>query len=173
MKMKNGSKKTKIFICAVMMCLIFTAYAFWEDVPNLINSDEPFIDLDSIGDSIGAAKIAYEEAHPSPIPSPVPTQIPDVDDPTPTPIVEKEIQIMVGDEIISGSGEVIIMEGIRIKNPEDFKSTITKPDYEGKTFLLIDYYAESMTFKKVKSILDEIGISYKIETWDSIPTEGR
>lgn len=167
MKMKNGLRKTKIIICTVVACLMLAAYGWGETVPNLINSDEPFIELDSIGDSIGNAKTAYEKAHPTLTPTPIPDITPAVTpEPTPTeiPPSENEIKIIVGDEDLSGSGELIILEGIQVKSSEELKSIITGPDYEDKTILLIDHYAEKEAFKAVKSTLDEIGISYRTET---------
>ena len=174
MKMKNGSKKTKIIICTVVACLMLAAYGWGETVPNLINSDEPFIELDSIGDSIGNAKTAYEKAHPTLTPTPIPDITPAVTpEPTPTeiPPSENEIKIVVGDEDLAGSGEAVILEGIQIKSSEELKSIITGPDYEEKTVLLIDHYAEKEAFMVVKSTLEEIGISYRTETRDDYPTE--
>ncbi len=174
MKMKNGSKKTKIFITSVMMCLIFMAFGPLEDVPNLINSNDPFIELDSIGDAIGNAKEAYEKAHPTPIPTQIPVVTPEVTpEPTPTEIPpnENEIQLIVGDANLSGSGEVILLEGAQINSSEDLRNLITGSDYEGKTVLLIDYYAENEAFRSVKNILDETGISYRIDTREIISSE--
>ena len=165
--MKNGSKKTKIIILFMIACLVFSAYGFWEDPPSLINSDDPFIELDSIGDSIGNAKTAYEKAHPTITPTPIPDITPAVTpEPTPTEIPpnENEINLVVGDEDPAGPGEAIILEGKPIKSSEELKSVITGPDYEDKTILLIDHYAEKEAFKEVKSTLDEIGISYRTET---------
>ena len=164
--MKNGSRKTRIIICAVLICLFLSAYNILETIPNLINADDPFIDLNSIGDSIGNAKEAYEKANPTPIPTIIPEVTPEVTpEPTPTEIPpnENEIQIKVGDENLSGSGELVLLEDLQIKSSEELKSIITGPDYEGKTFLLVDCYAENMSFKTVKNILDEVGKSYRIE----------
>ena len=175
MKMKNGSKKTKIIILFMIACLVFSAYNFLEDVPNLINADDPFIELDSIGDSIGNAKTAYEKAHPTLTPTPIPDITPVVSpEPTPTEIPpnENEIKLVVGAEDPAGPGESVILEGKEIKSFEELKSIITGPDYEEKTILLIDYYAEKEAFKEVVSTLDEIGISYRTETRDNYPTEG-
>ncbi len=174
MKMKNGSKKTKIIICAFVMSLMLTAYGIGETVPNLINANDPFIDLDSIGDSIGNAKEAYEKAHPTPIPTQIPVVTPEVTpEPTPTEIPpnENEIQLIVGDANLSGSGEVILLEGAQINSSEDLRNLITGSDYEGKTVLLIDYYAENEAFRSVKNILDETGISYRIDTREIISSE--
>lgn len=175
MKMKNGSRKIKIIILFMMACLVFSAYnKLLEDIPNLQNADDPFIELDSIGDSIGNAKTAYEKAHPTLTPTPIPEITPIVTpEPTPTEIPpnENEIKIIVGDEDPAGSGESVILEGKQIKSSEELKSIITGPDYEEKTILLIDYYAEKEAFKVVKSTLDEIGIGYRIETRDNYPTE--
>ena len=174
MKMKNGSKKTKIIICAIVMSLMLTAYGIGETVPNLINANDPFIDLDSIGDSIGNAKEAYEKAHPTPIPTQIPVVTPEVTpEPTPTEIPpnENEIQLIVGDTNLSGSGEIILFEGSKIKSTEELKNLITGPDYEEKTILLIDYYAENEAFRSVIKVLDETGKSYRIDTRVTISSE--
>lgn len=175
MKMKNGLKKIKIIILFMMACLVFSAYnELLEDVPNLQNADDPFIELDSIGDSIGNAKTAYEAAHPTLTPTPTPEITPVVTpEPTPTeiPTNENEIKIIVGDENLAGSGESVILEGKKIRSLEELKSIITESDYDEKSILLIDYYAEKEALMEVKSTLDEIGISYRIETRDNYPTE--
>lgn len=174
MKMKNGSRKTKIIVCAFIMSLLLTAYGLGETVPNLINSDDPFIELDSIGDSIGNAKTAYEKEHPTLTPTPIPDITPVVTpEPTPTeiPTHENEIMIIIGDEDLVGSGESVILGGKKITSSEELKSIITEPDYDEKSILLIDYYAEKEAFEVVKSTLDEIGISYRIEIRDNYPTD--
>ena len=165
--MKNGSRKISIIIVSCLMCLFISAYIFDKDIPNLINADDPFIDLDSsIGTSIGNAQKAYEKAHPTPVPTPIPT--PEVSpEPTPTEIpTEESVKIFVGAENFSGSGELIYLEGIQMDSIESLKSSITSLDYDGKTFVLIDNYAENNTFKAVKKLLDESGISYHIEVWE-------
>ena len=164
MKMKNGSRKTKIIVCAFIMSLLLTAYGLGETVPNLINSDDPFIELDSIGDSIGNAKTAYEKEHPTLTPTPIPDITPVVTpEPTPTEIPTHEN--------LAGSGESVILGGKKITSSEKLKSIITEPDYDEKSILLIDYYAEKEAFEVVKSTLDEIGISYRIEIRDNYPTD--
>ena len=159
----------------MIICLVFSAYGPWEDKPELMNADDPFINLDSIGDSIGNAKNEYEKAHPTLMPTPTPEITPIVTpEPTPTEIPpnENEIKLIVGNENLAGSGESIILEGKQLKSSEELRSIVTGPDYEEKTILLINYYAEKEAFKMVKSTLDETGISYRTETLDDYPTAG-
>lgn len=145
-----------------------TGYGFWERIPKLINADKPFIDLSgSIGESIGNAQTAYEMAiltpaptgEPQPTLGPEPTDIPGLDNPE-----ADELRIVVGDVDLSGSGEVISIEGVKLKDSEEFKRLILSDEYEGKSYILIDFYAESSTYRNIKGFLDESGITYRIVT---------
>lgn len=171
MKMKNGLKKTRIIVCMVIMSIMLAAYGWGETVPNLINADDPFIELDSIGDSIGNAKTAYENAHPTPMPTPIPTLAPDDPTPTEVPPNEKEITIMIGDERMSGSGETITLDGVQKKSFEELRTAVAGTDHQGEKYILIDCYAENITFRTVKGILDEAGVSYVIESWNESSAE--
>ena len=169
MKMKNGSKKTKIIVI-LFMCFFCCAYAFWEDIPNLINADKPFIDLtDSIGRSIGNAEDAYREANPTPIPTPIPQPTPVITpEPTPTEIPPEEnvVKLYVGDGDISGSGESMYFDDKVIGSYEELKETILNLDLEGKVIVLIDYYAEKEAFLNVMKVLDALEADYRTETHD-------
>jgi len=166
--MKNGSnKKILIYIC-LFAFLFITGYAFWERVPKLINADKPFIDLSgSIGESVGNAQTAYEKAvltpaptgEPQLTPGPEPTDIPGPDNPE-----ENELRIMIGDVDPSGPGESISIEGIKLNSPEELKSRIMSEEYAGKSYILMDYYAESSTLKDIKGFLDGSGIAYRVVT---------
>ena len=168
--MKNGSRKTKIIITFLVICLVCCAYAFWEEIPGLINADKPFIDLtDSIGKSLGNAQEAYQKANPTPIPTPIPkpTATPA---PTPTEIPPDEviIKLTVGDESISGSGETIWFDGKMINSFENLKDIILKYDLDGKVIVLEDCYAEKTAYINVKKVLEALEIDYRTETHDGM-----
>ena len=145
------------------MALFLTAFWDW-NMPSLINADKPFIDLSgSIGESIGSANEAYEKAVLTPAPdddpvptvTPIPDDITDVTDPD-----NQELKIVAGDEDLSGSGEVIYINGEKMSLPEGF--TI-QTDLSDLKVLLIDNYAEAKTVDRLKRILEEQGISYHIQ----------
>ena len=165
--MKNGSNKKKCIIAGLLMFIFLPAFWSW-NMPNLINADKPFIDLSgSIGESIGNAQTAYEKAvltpaptgEPELTPGPEPTDIPGLDDPE-----ADELRIVIGDVELSGPGESITIEGVKVKGPEELKNLIMSGDYAGKSYILIDYYAESSTYRYIKGFLDESGITYRIVT---------
>lgn len=172
--MKSGLNKYKIIVIGFLLCLFLVGYnELIERVPELINADKPFIDLSgSIGEAIGNANKAYGEEHPTLIPTATPEPTPEITpEPTPTPvdihtIAEDEIKIVIGDEIYSGSGETVFVNDNKLHTLTDLKTTLSSMEYEGKKIILIDLYAESVTFRVVKSVLDEMGLSYQIETFD-------
>ena len=146
------------------MALFLTAFWDW-NMPSLINADKPFIDLSgSIGESIGSANEAYEKAVLTPAPdddplptvTPIPDDITDVTDPD-----NQELKIIAGDEDLSGSGEVIYINGEKMSLPEGF--TI-QTDLSDLKVLLIDNYAEAKTVARLKKILEEQGISYRVQS---------
>ena len=168
--MKNGSRKTKIIVTFLVISLLCCAYAVWEEIPDLINADKPFIDFtDSIGKSVGNAQEAYRKANPTPIPTPIPkpTATPS---PIPTEIPPNEIivKLTVGDEKKSGSGEAIWFDGKMINSFDELKNVILDCDLDGKVIVLEDYYAEKTAFINVKKVLDALEISYRTETKDGM-----
>lgn len=170
--MKSGLNKFKILVVGTMLCLFSLALYPWEKV-DLINADKPFVDLSgSIGESIGNATKAYEKAHPTLIPTTTPEPTPEITpEPTPTPIdihtfEEDEIKIIIGDEDFSGSGENVFVNNNKLRTNADLKTTLSSMEYEGKKIIIIDLYAESITFRGVKSVLEEMGLSYQVETFD-------
>lgn len=173
--MKNGLNNWKRILIAACLCLLLVAYAPWETIPNLINADKPFVDLSgSIGDSIGNANKAYDKAHPTLIPTVSPEPTPFVSPeptPEPTPVdiftpAEDEIKIVIGDEDYSGSGEIVFVNGNKLKTVTDLKTVLSSLEYEEKKIILIDLYAEKETFRTVKTVLDGMGLSYQTETFD-------
>ena len=171
--MKNGSNKKKIIFMAVLMFLVITAFLPW-NMPKLINADKPFIDLSgSIGDSIGNANTAYEKSLVTPIPTEGPVVSPEpTPEITPSPIVgndDKEFEIIVGDENFAGAGETIVILGtdgaeMKVYSVTAFETMINGEAFKDKTFIITDNYAENETFRAVKSIIDESGLTYRIES---------
>ncbi len=164
--MKNGSNKKRILICLAVMFLILTAFFSW-NMPSLINAEKPFIDLaGSIGDSIGNASAAYEKAVLTPAPidqpditvTPEPTDIPDITIPEDT-----EVRIVIGEDDSAGSGESILLGEKRVLNAEDILGMISGEEFDGKSFVLVDNYAETEVFRKVKTILENSGKSFNCE----------
>ena len=162
--MKNGWNKKIIIISGLVMALFLTAFWSW-NMPKLINADKPFIDLSgSIGESIGSANEAYEKAvlTPAPDDNPVPTvttvpdDITDITDPD-----NPDLKIIVGDEDFSGSGENVYVNGEKLSISGAFVIQTDTPD---AGVILIDNYAEAKTVAKIKRILEEQGISYRIES---------
>ena len=173
--MKSGSNKKKILITAVLMFLLFTAFWSW-NMPSLINADKPFIDLSgSIKDSIGNATTAYEKAAVTPVPTDIPGITPEPTPeitPTDIPVIgpeDKELEIIVGDEDYSGDGGSIVIMGtggaeMKAYSIASFETMINGEAFIGKSFVLVDNYAENQTFRYVLSILDESGKEYRTES---------
>ena len=142
--------------------------AFWSfNMPKLINADKPFIDLSgSVGESIGNASAAYEKAQPTiapdedllPTVTPEPTDIPGIDE-----ITSVEVVIKVGDERLSGSGEKISIDGNIVESVEALISLISGKDYEGNTFVLLDYFAETECYSAVIRAFEESGKPYRLD----------
>ncbi|MBR4343113.1 MAG: hypothetical protein IKP88_10515 [Lachnospiraceae bacterium] len=170
--MKNGWNKKALIIKCILLTVIFTAFLPW-NMPKLINADKPFIDLaGSVGDSIGNAKAAYEKAtmvavptdSPSPTDQPVPTDAPEVTDTPEIKPDKTEVRIMVGDENPAGAGEKISVNDYDIGSVEKLAELIEDQQYEGKSFVIVDNYAETKTYRAVAEILEEHGKSFSKET---------
>ena len=173
--MKSGSNKKKILITAVLMFLLFAAYLPW-NMPSLINADKPFIDLSgSIGDSIGNANTAYEKGLVTPVPTDTPGITPEPTPeitPTDIPVIgpeDKEFEIIVGAEDYSGDGESIVIMGaggaeMKAYSITSFETMINGEAFSGKSFVLVDNYAENQTYRDVMSILDGSGKEYRTES---------
>jgi len=170
LKMKNGLRKTKIIVALLFICFICCAYAFWEDIPDLINADKPFIDLtDSIGKSIGNAEDAYRKANPTPIPTPIPKPTPEITpEPTPTEIPPEEnvIKLYVGDGNTSGSGEIIYFDDKAVNSYDELKDVVLNLDLEDKVIVLVDCYAEKEAFINVMKVLAALDVDYRTETYN-------
>ena len=168
--MKRGlNKRIIVFFICISMFLFCTGYwddwFGWDKTPNLINADKPFIDLSgSVGDSIGSANSAYEKAKLTPIPTeapepsiaPEPTQIPDE-----TPPKKEEVRIVIGDPVLSGSGEKITVNDQVVENTDKLYTILTDPGLDGKTFILVDYYAETAAFKAAEECVKKSGRQYE------------
>ena len=72
---------------------------------------------------------------------------------------------------MSGSGETITLDGVQKKSFEELRTAIAGTDHQGEKYVLIDCYAENITFRTVKGILDEAGVSYVIESWNESSAE--
>ena len=173
--MKNGSNKIKILIVAGLIFVVISAFWSW-NMPSLINADKPFIELsNSIGDSIGNANDAYERALVTPAPTDFPKPTAEVS-PTPTeaPVIvpeDKEFEIIVGDADYSGDGETIVIigyDGAEMKafSIPSFETMINGEAFYDKNFVLIDNYAENLTYRDVLRVLEESGKTYRTESWE-------
>ena len=164
--MKNGSNKKGIIICLIGMFLILTAFWSW-NMPHLINADKPFIDLSgSIGESIGNAAAAYEKAILTPAPTsqpeitvtPEPTDIPDI-----SLSGDSVVKIVIGENTAYGSGEIIFIGDMRVSSPDEMLRIISGEEFEEKSFILVDNYAETVIYREVKKALEDSGIDFSSE----------
>jgi len=164
--MKNGSNKKGIIFCLIGMFLILTAFWSW-NMPHLINADKPFIDLSgSIGESIGNANAAYEKAILTPAPTsqpevtvtPEPTEIPDIN-----VTGDSVVRIVIGENAVSGSGEIIYIGDTKVSSPDEMLRVISGEEFEGKNFVLVDNYAETVIYREVKKALENSGIDFSSE----------
>ncbi|MCR5738241.1 MAG: hypothetical protein K6G43_00315 [Lachnospiraceae bacterium] len=135
----NNKRKILIFIC-IVSTLIILGDAFFS--PKLINADKPFIELSgSVGDSIGNAQSAFAIANPVPL------------------TVTSEV-LTHYDYIIEVTLETITLNG-NAYSLNDLESDIKSGEFRGKTVLLIDNYAETVTYKSVLGVLKTNNIDYK------------
>ena len=127
--------------------------------PVLKNADKPFIDLTgSIGTAIGNAQEAYKVSQPTPKPTTKP-EVKPTTTPKPTPMVPTTIDIVVADENIQIEKWNYSSETIGT-----FENVIRGSAYDGKSFILVDDFAESNTLRDVMAVLDRAGKSYRIKT---------
>ncbi len=124
--------------------------------PVLKNADKPFIDLSEFtGNAIGNASKAYMEANPSPTPKAVPTLMPTVTPrPSVTPSTSVEIEVR---------GELITDGKAYYNSAAEFVTAFESGNYKGKSFVLIDNYAESKTYKRLIRLFEEARVSYRKE----------
>ena len=139
-------------------------------MPKLINAEKPFIDLaGSIGESIGNAKIAHEKAtqinNPEPTDMPNPTDIPEPTDMPPEPVEKVEVRIVVGDEDMSGSGEKITVNGNVLISPDELSAFFDTE--KEKEFIVVDNYAETMTYRAVIGFLKDNEKDYSTERMEA------
>ena len=169
--MKNGSNKKVLITACILMTIVFTAFWPW-NMPSLINADKPFVDLSgSIGESVGNANAAYRKAtelnSPTDVPgitvTPVPTE-------SPTDIVvrpdETEIRIVIGSENMAGSGELILINNVDVGGEENLEKLVNGEEYAGKTFVLVDNYAETKTYRAARSVIMDSGRDFREEQTD-------
>ena len=156
---KGLTKNKKIKLILVCLLIVFTCAGYIFYVPKLINADKPFIDLSgSVGDAIGNAESVSVSGNRDSDKVPKPTAAV-----TPTPIPrdrtdsKESVTIRVSDMTIT-------VNGIRVDSFEDFAVRITGQAFAGKSFELIDDYAELKTFRKAIRILDEYDRSYYVRT---------
>lgn len=156
--MKRGSNsKYKIIIACLISSLLLSGYVIYK--PVLKNANKPFIDLSgSIGDALGNAQEAYKVAHPTPDPKPKEEVKPTVT-PKPTPPVVTQYDIVVEDENIQINGKNYTIKGI-----DAFDREIRSSEYDGKTFTVVDDFAESITLREVMDVLEKANKKYKIKT---------
>jgi len=165
--MKNGSNKKKIITICILAFVCLAAFFPWR-IPSLINADKPFVDLaGSVGESIGNATAAYEKSKITPVPTSAPV-VTDVPYPVPTDIPEEitekdEVRLVIGEDYLSGSGETILLEENAIGSIEELKALIKNGVFDGKTVILVDNYAETITYKAVKALLFETRTSYRFD----------
>ena len=137
MVMRN-KKKTLILLC-IVSTLIILGDVFY--TPKLINADKPFIELSgSVGDSIGNAQSAFAIANPT-----TSTSTSDL-------LVHYDYTIEVELEEITLNGNAYSLN--------DLERDIKDGKYKGKTVLLFDNYAETITYKSVKGVLKHNDIPF-------------
>lgn len=173
--MKNGlnNKNKKIIIlvlCIAMLCL--TGYGFWQRIPQLINADLPFIDLEASTDgAIGNAETAYnllqEKEQPTPTPelTPVPT-------PVPTEAPKNIVEVFVGSDEFN-SDDIVIIGDKRFSSTDTDKISdlISAESDNGKKIIIVDDFAEKNAFISVINICRELDCDFEITDENGIKTE--
>jgi len=157
--MKHGwrnSKKNRILALSFVLFVLLTGFAFYK--PKLINANKPFIELSgSIGTSIGNAQKAYDYEYPKEDPVKPTTTITNNTTPTPEKVETKtQIDIVV-------SCELVFVDNNMCNDMVEAESVIRKKEFETLSFVLIDDYAESKTYKKVEKILVDSGKKYTLK----------
>ena len=150
--MKHGFKNSrKIGIILLLGSLLFlTGYIFYK--PELINAKDSFIDLKGgIKSSLEHAEIIY--AKNNPVPTPHPTPKPTLK-PTPRPTPVEKVDTVV---TISVSDMSIKIGKTDCANVDEFRDVVQDDEFNDKTFLLVDDFAEYRTYKQVLGILNDMG----------------
>lgn len=143
--MEMNNKKISIIILSVISMLIILGDIGYK--PKLINAEKPFIELSgSVGNSIGNAQNAYALANPAPVA------------PTTPSVTNYDYRINIRMEEITLNGEPYSLN--------DLESDIKNGKFRGKTILLYDDYAETITFKSILSVLKSNNIVPTIDGKD-------
>ena len=138
-----------------MIFMVLTGFAY---EPILINIPEgSFIDLTGgIDSSLKTADSIYKRNHPTPTPRPAQVQNPTAAAQTPEEKVETVVVVSVSDKIVK-------IGDMECQSVDELGEMIQEEQYDNKSFLLVDDFAEYKTYKQVLQILKDAGKDFQTE----------
>ena len=155
--MKPGFRN-KRFIRIIILFMIFMVLTGFAYEPILINIPEgSFIDLTGgIDSSLKTADSIYKRNHPTPTPRPAQVQNPTAAAQTPEEKVETVVVVSVSDKIVK-------IGDMECQSVDELGEMIQEEQYDNKSFLLVDDFAEYKTYKQVLQILRDAGKDFQTE----------
>ena len=155
--MKPGFRN-KRFIRIIILFMIFMVLTGFAYEPILINIPEgSFIDLTGgIDSSLKTADSIYKRNHPTPTPRPAQVQNPTAAAQTPEEKVETVVVVSVSDKIVK-------IGDMECQSVDVLGEMIQEEQYDNKSFLLVDDFAEYKTYKQVLQILRDAGKDFQTE----------
>lgn len=155
--MKPGFRN-KRFIRIIILFMIFMVLTGFAYEPILINIPEgSFIDLTGgIDSSLKTADSIYKRNHPTPTPRPAQVQNPTAAAQTPEEKVETVVVVSVSDKIVK-------IGDMECQSVDELGEMIQEEQYDNKSFLLVDDFAEYKTYKQVLQILKDAGKDFQTE----------
>ena len=138
-----------------MIFMVLTGFAY---EPILINIPEgSFIDLTGgIDSSLKTADSIYKRNHPTPTPRPTQVQ-------NPVPVDQKTEEKVETVVVVSVSDKIVKIGDMECQSVDELGEMIQEEQYDNKSFLLVDDFAEYKTYKQVLQILKDAGKDFQTE----------